>query len=326
MKGVVEIFIGDSLLLREDNLIVDKAGEMIADLMTIPPDISSIPSASALLDASNFTVQAISFSKAASSFSVNGHTGAGIPRVGRVNGEVWVVTTSSNVSSYIPNPYLPQYASPEDIKLETFNNFTGVVSSFNTFGQNLNLLNYGFQVCSFDPSVAIRFGCYPPASGIQAEIRLDDGTASGVLISSTKTPTSRILTGSFNAASSMDWQGFVKKIPGTSTTSGLVVSSNINFSSTGEVIYSITISSGDSGCANLFGGIYSIGLWGLDLESMLCVGRTPPYSFNPLVPFNYRLFAKKVLSDNIVRVFDVGSNAGLRNPQAVTINWRLYFL
>ena len=69
MRGEVEIWRGDELLSRESNLLVDGAGATIADIMTISPSLSGVNSpvpalthatASAILDASNYRVQAIS--------------------------------------------------------------------------------------------------------------------------------------------------------------------------------------------------------------------------------------------------------------------------
>ena len=83
MRGEVEIWRGDELLSRESNLLVDGAGATIADIMTISPSLSGVNSpvpalthatASAILDASNYRVQAISFGKDASAYHLNAHT------------------------------------------------------------------------------------------------------------------------------------------------------------------------------------------------------------------------------------------------------------
>ena len=63
MRGVVEIWEGDNLLLQEPNMLVDGAGELLADIMTVSPSLSGIEdhATSSILDASNYRVQAISF-------------------------------------------------------------------------------------------------------------------------------------------------------------------------------------------------------------------------------------------------------------------------
>ena len=73
MRGEVEIWRGDELIHKESNLLVDGAGESIVDMLTVSPSLSGIPSASALLDTSNYTIQAISFGKDASAYQFNAH-------------------------------------------------------------------------------------------------------------------------------------------------------------------------------------------------------------------------------------------------------------
>ncbi len=73
MKGLVKIYLGDKLLAEESNLVVDGASELLADIFTMSPSLSSIPSASAILDASNYTIKAISYGKARDSFTENAH-------------------------------------------------------------------------------------------------------------------------------------------------------------------------------------------------------------------------------------------------------------
>jgi len=76
MIGIVEIYSGfgtndQKLLHTEQNLIVDGAGEAIVDLLMTPSSIVS--SVSGMNDTSNYTVQAISFGKAASAYTQYGH-------------------------------------------------------------------------------------------------------------------------------------------------------------------------------------------------------------------------------------------------------------
>ena len=63
MRGVVEIWNGDKLILEEPNMLVDGAGELLADIMTVSPSLSGVQdnATSSILDASNYTIQAISF-------------------------------------------------------------------------------------------------------------------------------------------------------------------------------------------------------------------------------------------------------------------------
>ena len=65
MRGEVEIWDGDKLLHKESNLLVNGAGELLADIMTVSPSLSGIAdhATSSILDSSNYTIQAISFGK-----------------------------------------------------------------------------------------------------------------------------------------------------------------------------------------------------------------------------------------------------------------------
>ena len=62
MRGVVEIWDGDKLILEEPNMLVDGAGELLADIMTVSPSLSGLEAPTiSILDASNYRIQAISF-------------------------------------------------------------------------------------------------------------------------------------------------------------------------------------------------------------------------------------------------------------------------
>ena len=63
MRGEIEIYEGDKLLYSEPNMLVDGAGALLADIMTVSPSLSGIAdtATSSILDSSNYTIQAISF-------------------------------------------------------------------------------------------------------------------------------------------------------------------------------------------------------------------------------------------------------------------------
>jgi len=198
-------------------------------------------------------------------------------------------------------------------------------------------------------------GCYPEGSGV--------GGSSGAIVTSFDAsfitdPTANLVASAtynslFNHVSSMDISGFVGAVyeaspdetegrvglpmiyGGRADTSGLAVSSDTNFSSNGntEVKYIITFASGDLGYSNLYGGIYNMGLWGIDNKKTMVAGNNPPYSFNALNnPRKYKLFAKKSFTDNLAKTDDVqtagaagGPIGGLINQQDLTIIWRIEF-
>ena len=122
-----------------------------------------------------------------------------------------------------------------------------------------------------------------------------------------------------------------------------------DFSSTGEVSYTCTISSGDLGLANIYGGIFKMGLWTIDLPNTmqgnywhyhngkfsviekLKYPAQPPFNFK--AGFNrivYKLFCEKSFTLNLARVKDKGSSAGdegsLLGHQDLTIVWKLKFI
>jgi hypothetical protein len=73
MRGEVEIWNGEQLLYVEPNMIVDGAGELLADIMTVSPSLSSVNhlGTSSILDASNYRIQAISFGTGKDAFNEN---------------------------------------------------------------------------------------------------------------------------------------------------------------------------------------------------------------------------------------------------------------
>ena len=75
MRGVVEIWKGDELILEEPNMLVDGAGELLADIMTVSPSLSAIQdhATSSILDASNYRINAISFGTGKDAFRANAH-------------------------------------------------------------------------------------------------------------------------------------------------------------------------------------------------------------------------------------------------------------
>lgn len=73
MRGEIEILVGDETVYKDGNMIVDGAGSLLADVMTAPRAYADIPSASSILDASNYTIQAISFGKGTDGYLKNAH-------------------------------------------------------------------------------------------------------------------------------------------------------------------------------------------------------------------------------------------------------------
>jgi len=341
MRGSVEIYKDGDLLLKNDNLIMDEASEVLAKIMVTPPGVSAISSASSILDTSNYTVQAISFAKDGSAYSENAHdisdsrksAGALISSPYSEFTSVGFVSSTS-VSSYSPYNLLPSYPQPEDKKLEP--NFpAGTSQTTQLIGQNVNFIQYvsvpeskklnGLPDDSSSTTIGISrsFGCYSASDGTNYDLvtsgTYDQSTSGGV-------------AAGFNSVGSMDFRGFVTAFhlsQQTNPGSGLIVSANSNFSSIGEVIYTMTIPAGDLAISNLYGGIYTLGLWSLDLSSTLNNDILPPFNWidaSGVTDREYSLFSKISLTDNICKIQDNGSDAGIENYSDLTLVWRVYFV
>ena len=190
-------------------------------------------------------------------------------------------------------------------------------------------------------------GCYPDLSGTRYGIvssltNLDLNSPSQALFASGIYPfTSDEHFFNLSSLRSMDQNGYVKAYypllgEANNAASGLVVSANSDFSSTGEVSYTCTISSGDLGLANMYGGLFKCGLWTVDIENTLKgkhptldikYPQTPPFhfkaGFNRLV---YKLFSEKSFTYNLARIKDNGTDAGCVNYAPLTLVWRIKFL
>ena len=440
MKGIVEIYSGDKLVYQDDNLVVDGAGQTIVDMLTVSPSLSGIPSASALLDTSNYTIQAISFGKGADQYTQYAHAfdssatsnillGVGAntkdaflatcgtlpnPNTGEstylpgvkfdgftntTNKGVVVLVTDQTTSSLFVSGGLPSAPSPVDTKLQEGikvsdqgNAYYDIDTQTAHNGQNLNILPYinyesfsAVNIAGFGPGMPYGygsfFGCYPEGSSTGGtDFYVISGTdvitsqyvydfsanknyyalSSNIAAYNTVIPTiSEVLysgtyKGLFNEASSMETRGYVGKVfdpltssvglsglggaAVTSPLSGLVVSSVADSSTTGEVIYMITCGSGDLGTANLYGGIYQVGLHTIDVKNT--TGNKPtgvagvkqnyeaPFDFHPYNKprRNYRLFSKHNLTKNLCYIEDDGTAAGALNYQDLKIVWRIKFL
>lgn len=437
MRGEVEIRCGDKVLLKESNLIVDGAGSLFADIMTAPRWCEDITEVSSILDASNYTIQAISFGKHKDGYLKNAHevlkqkTQYFISNPDPVivttkdQSDVNDATTSSiiwGVSSLpeAPNPihsklnldcYCP---SAFDVEIVRYNNNTnpptfekkdGSFTYFKLaknepylpdFGQNLNLIPSSIHsqvtdISSFSLGVAVGYtspnsagglndpvlftaydninsllgctlGCWPEGQSqggtpffvfSSIDDHDFDGSASidstatayihdtnlnfssGVYDASTGFyAQSGTLNGYFNEASSMDYEGYCTMVTGTDSTQGLTLSTNADYADTGEIIYQVTMASGDAIAAQLYGGIFNFGLWAIDINESLKAGNQPPLQFDVINnQRKYKLFARKDLSRSFTLLQDTYDSVGgthypatLASAPEVTITWKIYFL
>jgi hypothetical protein len=335
MRGVVEVYIGDELIAKEDNLIVDSASEKIVEAMTISPSLANIPTASALLDTSNYTIQSYSTGKDASAFLTNAHSSSiatfSVLTQGANNRLLYqVLTSGTNVSSYYSNNSLPDYPSPLDTQLHYLP--SSVNNLIRQQGQNVNIIGLWRDGLSATPlfsslnisSVAL-LGCYPEKNLGLGNTRIQLLNPSGGFIVSTVA-----FGGNINFYSSMDWRGFTRPRRSTDTIvapQSLSSVSSVTVSS-GEVVFEFRIGADDARLLNIFGGVNILGLWTIDIDKTLKNGVSPPFSFNHLIPtIEYKLFCKKVFNRNLIWVQDGPSIAGINsNHQTVTILWRISFI
>ena len=198
----------------------------------------------------------------------------------------------------------------------------------------------------------IFLGCYPESNGTDFAIVSS--------ISNLATPQDNIITSGtypsktynhpyFNASAirTMDQNGFVRSYnsylnEGTTPTdinqvaSGVVVTPAANFSSMGQVVYTCTVASADLGLSNMYGGLFKIGLWTIDLKETL--SNTDPEGNPKTIPplplrfsagYNkivYKLFAEKSLTKNICAIQDAGVEAGSKAYKDLTIVWTINFV
>ena len=353
MRGEVEIWQGDTLLHKEHNMLVDGAGELLADVMTVSPSLSAIEdhATSSITDASNYTIQAISFATDKVAFVNNAHfldeakttllsathAHTTVTAVSDVNQTTSSYTPVVGISSS-PNPVLTVLEPDCNVDAKIGNVY--VSATFSEPNQIVNLIPSAYQDSKLSTwgtlsSVAASvLGCFPDGSGVGGTnwssfngkgYTVDDVIVSGTFI------------GVVNEASSMDVSGFVNMVMSgspndthdylmSSISSGLCMSGLCGVTS-GAVEYSMLLGSGDVGLSNFYGGIYNMGLWTIDMNESLKAGNTPPYSFGPLDnPRKYKLFATKHLTKNLGFINDHNNLAGALNYKDLTIKWRLHFV
>ena len=364
MRGEVSIWKNGEEVYREANLLCDGAGILIADLMTVSPSLSLVEdhATSSILDASNYTIQAISFGTGEEAFQSNAHAmtedkqaqltiayakfGDGDFSTSSVPAIVDLASGGSmEGSSFIPHVGLPDAPSPIPTVLQTGNtapsetiNKVDVSSVFPGNGQLTNFLPSSILSATMsgtllsDPEdayyAASLLGAFPEGAPNLSAVILRENGSNIVEVSP--------VSGYFNTASSMDVSGFVNMVMSSvpsdtysmsSTTEGLCLSAAPTFAEDGIVEYSVTLAAGDVQFANAYGGIFHLGLWTIDREASIRKGNTPPYSFSVLNnPREYRLFARKGITKSLSYISDDGASAGNTNYSDLTIKWRIHFV
>jgi hypothetical protein len=288
--------------------------EVIVDALTINPAIKLIPSASAILDASNFTFNAITYGKDGDGFKFHAHAVSSFNSGVYNDGYVLMVRRNSvSPSSYHSSAThqffsatynsIPSYPAVNDTRLERKSTVTNVLSQ--DFGHYIN--------AAIDPSLSSVWnvvGSFPP-SGNSGKYMLVD-SAGGFVMSGN-------LSGVYNSNRIVDKNGFVKinELPGSATvaesiSAGPYISTAPTFSAQPIINMAVVPQLGDGAALAAFGGINHLGVWCLDLKAMLASGLTPPFAWDNLNNTRkYKLVAKVTSWSDLLHHDDV-TEAGLQ--------------
>ena len=323
-------------------MLVDGAGQIIVDALTANRSFASIPSASSLLDASNYTVQAVSFGKDAAGFQFHGH------QIISPSTTIVIKTLSygpvslssyqtSTTASALQGTYelLPRYPSPLDKRLELNSTVTVYSSGVPDVGHCLNSI--------LSPSLSANYhlvGCFPASGGTNFWMVSSVTNATGSVI------ISGVLSSFYNANLIMDPSGYLTFASGNSVTHNSLSAAN-NYiqgalrccdpSFPSRVTIKIPLRNGDAGALLLFGGLYQVGLWVLDIKETLKQAGSAPFAFNALNnKRRYKLFAKKTFNKDLLFCTDYSSNSGMRalfanggtlfNEGSLTLSWYINFV
>jgi hypothetical protein len=304
-------------------MLVDGAGEIIVDALTANRSFASIPSASAILDTSNYTIQAVSFGKDAEGFRNHAHiiyTPSDSQIIKVLSYEPTSILTyhTSATAQYLEDlgyKLYPESPSPIHRKLEIKSTIPNYSSGVPDIGHCLNTAIHPTL-----SSVHHLVGCFPTSGGTDFW-----------MFSSTTVPSNTITSGTlssfFNYHGIMDCSGFLKVADGDAAyqlnlsgsgdfTKGAIRVRGTNFPNSIFIVSKLV--TGDAGSLLLFGGLYHIGLWVLDLKETLKQGITAPFSFNALNnQRKYKLFAKKTFNKDLLFCQDIGGFSALKEFFAI---------
>lgn len=370
MRGVVEIWRGDEKILEGPNMLVDGAGALLADIMTVSPSLSGVEdqATSSILDASNYMIQAMSFGTASEAFQKSSRdlfdhpylklermeqvvrtiqrtglreTGAfrTIPKfidpdnpsvyplsgivndlfVDSLDPSIPVLATNTNVSATVPidgvdiaiSSIFPGNGQHVNFMPSAIRNAVTSSTVFSTSAEIVGALMGSFPGGDGDPGGAVYF-----TSPFDGQVGIG-----------------HLSSGSFpNSVSSMDVSGFLTtamssvpdgaKYPMVDIASGLCLSAPIEQTNQGFpfVEYSTMLSKDDVHSLNWFGGIFSLGLWTIDIKQSLLNGNTAPFAFSVLDnPRKYKLFCRKISSKDLTYIDK------FIHYQDLTIKWRIHF-
>lgn len=268
-----------------------------------------------------------------------------------------VGTITNSTAGYNVKASLPAMPSPDDIYLEPNSStaYQDAVDVSLPTGHNLNTLqlvgktdklyfdlvpsswtyyadyvsvlpNNGFSSLEIQKDFRW-FGCFADEDDHTANLvdRIQESSYNAPLATLTSTATNR-----FNNVSSMDYKGYLRAYylsrgESTDNTSKLLVSALPDFSSTGQVTYSVRITSDDLEMANYFGGIFDLGLYTMDSaktrrKNNLNLTRSINKDAWDGDDLEFRLFAQKTMN------YDITHRNSFTSASPLYIHWTIDFL
>jgi len=322
-------------------MFVQGFGEVLTDALTVNPALADLPSASSILDTSNFTFQAVAFGKDAGGFVQHSHA---ISSIQYVNGNSasgasayddglltiinYASDAPSGASSYIPSGTYLKFLSTYD----SVPNYPSVTDTRLERGSTLNANLSGYQYASALPDL----GHYAnPAldsqlSAVWNKIGGFIPTGSFYAYAFYNKDLSNIYVGNvssfLNGNQLMDKDGYLIISPSSVAqndtgspdySQGSIMVSSAGGSRTpseGRMTIKNRFQQGDAVCMAAFGGIKHVGVYCLDLKEMLNSSLIPPYGWDALNNIRkYKLVAKVTILDDAFYNRDGNSLAGIKN-------------
>lgn len=300
-------------------MITQGFGEILTDILTVNPAIKSIPSASAILDTSNYTFQALSFGKDAQGFQYHAHdlTLGGFTLFPLTFNDgfitVKVFNTVSPSSYHVSATHLqysstynstPIYPSVYDRRLEKEACLSVLERTLSSILTPVDVGHYkNYSVIPALSSLVNVIGGFPPATG--SYYKFIDSNNNFIM--------SGVLSGMFNNYGVMDLNGYLKvnQTPAVASFSGGSIINTIggasSLSSNPTIYLQTALELGDGGALAMFGGVNHVGVWCLDLKQMLADGLSPPFNWNILntAGRKYKLVGKFTSWDNLLNHNDI---------------------
>ena len=348
MRGEVEVIRNGEVLTKESNLITSGAGSILATMFTTPSrSLSAIDST--LLDVSNYSIQAISFGTGERAFKTNAHYWTpekysllvALPVAYKKSAAAITYFQEDFSGVFYPEVGMPIPPNPdmatleEDTSVSAYEDSAASVAvseneAFN-LGQHLNYMPS--SIFQNDPTVqSIASGNYGTAMMIGSVLGAfpgEDALASGVRPDGVSALSAVMGSSTFNTYDTMDKDGFATRTDDSA--SGLYKAPMVitTWDSSG-VKFEVQLGPGDIQSTNMYGGIYHLGLWSIDLNASLLAGNTPPLQFDVLNnERKYKLVTRKAFAKDLTTYTNTpGGDPGFTNfdPSTnLTIIWRLFF-